>query len=90
MAQAIARQIKMYHKVLSTYATNAKLELALLITVQVGGCRWLPDWVGAWLGGCSWVPGWLQLDWWEELKWLAGWLEGAGGCLSWLAHQQLP
>lgn len=33
--QSIIRQVKHYHKLLSTFAVNARLELILMVTVQV-------------------------------------------------------
>lgn len=45
--QAIVAKIKLYHKLLSTYATNGKLELQLLVIVQVCVCEGR---VGAMLG----------------------------------------
>lgn len=33
--QGVLGQIKKYHKLMSAFATSAKLELALLVTVQV-------------------------------------------------------
>ena len=36
--QAIVAKIKLYHKLLSAYATNGKLELQLLVIVQVCVC----------------------------------------------------
>jgi hypothetical protein len=35
IVQALAKQIKAYKSLLSTYATNGKLELSLLVTIQV-------------------------------------------------------
>ncbi len=33
--QAVIQKIKTYHKVLSTFATTSKLELSLLLVIQV-------------------------------------------------------
>lgn len=37
--QAIVQKIKTHHKLLSTFATSGKLELALLVVVQASGAR---------------------------------------------------
>lgn len=35
--QGIMQKVKAHHKLLASVTTNAKMELALLVTVQVGG-----------------------------------------------------
>lgn len=36
--QSIVRAIKTYHKLLATYVVNGRLELSLLVSLQVGVC----------------------------------------------------